>query len=349
MKRLGYLVGASFAAIILSACGGGLSVQPVALSQQSSVLPREAAANARGPRATTPCGTQQCIYVTNQSDTPSIVVYPTNANGNVVPVATISGSSTGLCTPVGVALDKSKNVWVADGCGSVFAFAAGANGNVSPIVNISGSDTQLKQPLGIFVGPKGKIFVLDGESGILQFASGANGNVAPISVVQGSNTQMNNPSGIGIHKGTETVANFSGNSLTTYPTTANGNVAPTSTISGSYTDLSDPVDVTISANGTIYVVDYGYNGPAGILVFAAGATGNVAPARNITGYNTGLVGAGPSSIAKDLKGNIYVCTQNARSSAVLVFAKDANGDVAPIRTISGSYTGLYNGSGITIG
>ena len=44
----------------------------------------------------------------------SITVYGAGASGNSSPTAAITGSSTGLNYPVGIALDSSGNIYVAD-------------------------------------------------------------------------------------------------------------------------------------------------------------------------------------------------------------------------------------------
>jgi len=71
-------------------------------------------------------------------------------------------------------------------------------------------------------------------------------------------------------------------------------------------------------------------------VYPPGASGNVAPARTISGINTGL--NSPAGIALDSAGNLYV-TNNSGNS-ITVFAPGATGNVAPARTISGGSTGL---------
>jgi hypothetical protein len=73
-----------------------------------------------------------------------------------------------------------------------------------------------------------------------------------------------------------------------------------------------------------------------VLVFAAGANGNVPPTRVIEGTNTGFNDIW--SIALDSSDNIYV--SNLGNDSITVYAAGANGNVSPMQTISGSYTGL---------
>src|SRR5664280_854245 len=64
------------------------------------------------------------LYVANDNN--SITEYATGANGNVAPVATISGSSTGLSQPWSLVLDPSDDLWVANnGIWSVTEYAPG--------------------------------------------------------------------------------------------------------------------------------------------------------------------------------------------------------------------------------
>jgi len=59
-------------------------------------------------------------------------------------------------------------------------------------------------------------------------------------------------------------------------------------ITGSNTQISGPYGVAVDASGYLYVIS---TSGSSILVFAPGATGNVAPVETISGSNTGLSGA----------------------------------------------------------
>jgi secreted PhoX family phosphatase len=131
--------------------------------------------------------------------------------------------------------------------------------------------------------------------------------------------------------------------VTVYAAGSSGNVAPAQTITGSQTALDSPDGIAVDAGGNIYVVNPGaeLGPPSSVTVFGAGANGNVAPIRTISGPKTGL-GAGYSDgIALDASGTIYVATSGA-TARVTIYAATANGNVAPIRQISGSNTGLQS-------
>ena len=74
-----------------------------------------------------------------------------------------------------------------------------------------------------------------------------------------------------------------------------------------------------------------------VLVFAAGASGNVAPIREITGSNTGF--SGTTAVALDGAGNMLVADSSG-SPSIFVFPATATGNVAPSGSINGSNTGL---------
>ena len=94
------------------------------------------------------------IYVANYAATsiaPSVEVFAAGSNGNVSPVATISGKKTKLDDPYGVALDASGNLHVAnDETSTVAAFASGTHGDAKPTL-LKGKKTGLDYPLGIFI------------------------------------------------------------------------------------------------------------------------------------------------------------------------------------------------------
>ena len=75
----------------------------------------------------------------------SVTVYAEGATGNATPIQTIRGSHTGLSGPIDVAVDASRDIYVANLHNtSVTVYSAGATGNVAPIQTIAGSMTGLE-------------------------------------------------------------------------------------------------------------------------------------------------------------------------------------------------------------
>lgn len=139
------------------------------------------------------------IYVANSTISTSnsrVTVYSAGSTGNVAPLATISGSNTGLNGPWGIALDSSRNIYVtSSNSNAITVYPAGSNANATPSATISGSNTGLASPQGIVVDKSGNIYVAENTSGlsIFTFAAGASGNVAPIRTISGSNTGLISP------------------------------------------------------------------------------------------------------------------------------------------------------------
>jgi hypothetical protein len=79
-----------------------------------------------------------------------------------------------------------------------------------------------------------------------------------------------------------------------------------------------------------------------ILTFRGGADGEEAPIRVIQGSKTGIfsVGAADKVTIDAMHSEVYITTPNQE---VRVFAREANGDVAPIRILSGPDTQLSTG------
>src|SRR5712691_639131 len=130
-----------------------------------------------------------------------------------------------------------------------------------------------------------------------------------------------------------------GGSVTVYARTANGDVAPLRTLAGAATGLNTPVGLAVdTVNNELAVANLTNNS---VTVYARTANGNVAPLRTLSGAATGL--NGPFGLALDTVNNELLVANNGNAApySITVYARTANGNVAPLRTISGVATGLF--------
>jgi hypothetical protein len=272
------------------------------------------------------------IYTANR-DKPAVLAFRATASGDPRPLVRIAGSNTTLDSPDSVTLDRSGNIYVAnDGANTVAVFAKGANGNVKPARTIGGSKSHLGPTEGLLIDPSGNLWVSDyANNAVTDYPPGAHGNVPPADTISGSKTQLSTPTGMAWNAGGPAllyVANASGASVVGFAKGAAGNTAPAVSIAGSNTGLSRPFALAFDSTGRLLVADEN----AGVLIFAPGANGNVAPVATITPFSY------PAGIVTDAQDNIYVA--DFAGQAIDEYPSYANGYWLPNRRIKGHRTTL---------
>ncbi|HEX3456324.1 MAG TPA: NHL repeat-containing protein [Candidatus Baltobacteraceae bacterium] len=212
---------------------------------------------------------------------------------------------------------------------SVLGFTVNSHGNAVPSTSISGSNTGLYQPDSLAMDGKGNLYTADdGASQVEVFAKGADGNVSPTRVLAGGNTQLGSIEGLYVDPADHLWAsNYSASVLTSYGAHANGNVAPSTTIAGAKTQLDGPVGMAMNDQGRLYAANI-YS--ASVVGFAKNAKGNATPIVTLSGSNTGLMR--PFALAFNASGELLVADEDA---GVLIFAKGANDNTAPVQKITG--------------
>ena len=291
------------------------------------------------------------IYVSNSSGN-SILRFESasTASGNVVPNATIAGSSTQLTSPQYLTVDVTNNrLYIAnEGASSVLVFenASTINGNTAPSRTISGTNTTLVSPVGVELdSSRDLLYVADGgQALVFATASTVNGNVAPartISVgftitamlVDSLNDRL-------------FLANGSSNAIDVFDnaSTLNNTVSPNRIVSGSQTQLSAPSGLQIDGSGRLVVSDFS-SGSITIYTNAAGANGNMSPAATINGSNTHL--SNPAQIALVSGNELFIADGAAASILVYNTLSSAIGNAAPNNVINGASTGLARSGGGT--
>jgi len=262
-------------------------------------------------------GAAPSIYLTQDVPTaPSnILALPTTANGTVSPTSTLTGP-TGVVFS-GLAVDETGNAYVG---GEIFGTGGGSGG--PPLTAVE----------------------------ILVYAPGASG-AQPTRTITSSSLQVNSGgiyaltvdnSGNLYVSGVLAQPNL-GIGVAVFSPTASGSATPTRVIEGGATTITGlfPVPIAVDSADNLYVSSADPLEPNSILIFDSSADGNVPPTRTIGGPATTINSI--QGLAVDSAGNIYVSSSGngeTGSPEILVFSTGSTGNVAPIRTISGSATTL---------
>lgn len=138
--------------------------------------------------APTPTPTATPVGAT-PSPTPVATATPTPSSNNLTPALTIAGNATQLAAPMGIALDSSGNLYVADAgqpTPRILVFnAPSGTGTVNLAPSRTITSSSLVNPTDVKVDSSGTIYVVDqgagpsGTSKLLIFAANANGNSVP--------------------------------------------------------------------------------------------------------------------------------------------------------------------------
>ncbi len=250
-----------------------------------------------------PTPTQKNLYVVQAGSDPiSTLVFPIAAGSSSAPSTRIPGSQ--------VSVDGAGNVYTLDQVNDPAltdtSIVTGINEysanslNGAPVRSLpAGPGTKISAVQAMTVSPAGEIFVSDGK-GIAVFSPTATGNADPVRYIQDL-----------------------------------GGAEPAAIIWTRF--------MVVDTSGNLYVGTNSDQLP--IVVFGPEDTGPVAPSRTIAGPLTHLGSAGCDGgyaifgMTLDDPGNLYVLyrclsTSFAESTAVYEFGPAANGNVAPIRSVT---------------
>jgi hypothetical protein len=250
-------------------------------------------------------------------------------------IVSCSSSSTST-TPAPAA----QKIFVGNvGNNSISVFPPSPTGNVAPTATISGLATLIDEPYFLFVDSSGNIWSPNWTGGvggsITMYPAGSSGNAAPTVDLTGAATMLAGPCGIAVDSSGKIYnSQCDGPSVLVFAAGSNGNAAPSQNISGAATTLGFPEGLALDGSGNIWVGDCGGASTAGVKRWPNGATGNVAPAVNITVAGVTCI----DGVTVDSTGRIYAA--GVTPDAIYVFAAGSNGVSTPVQTITGSNTQL---------
>jgi hypothetical protein len=251
----------------------------------------------------------EVVYVAN-ADIGPVTGYRAGSSGRVHPVRTIRNPRLNgtVWDPWTVTLDSSSNLYVQTflSDATTFVFHLGSPARLTRVFQVTGPDSQ-----SIAVDARGYEYVMGGEAAPEVFVA------AP---------------------------HASGNPRNQY------SVSPVRQFSTGQDGFAPwPGTLATDNHGDVLVAVVKATGNA-IEVFHGGPSGSDKPIRTISGPRTGLgscAGFGAcdqvSMAYSGLTGRIYVAVSTPAGAHISVFAGRASGNVRPVRTITGSRTGLARG------
>lgn len=215
------------------------------------------------------------------------------------------------------------------GNGSVRLYPVDAEGDVAPLAVLEGASTGLTDVRSVAFDSD-HLYVSSGSGQwIRAFAMGTLGNRAPLRIITGSNTLLGGVYGIELSGG-ELYASTNAGPVSVFDPLADGNVAPLRSLTemtGAYAIDRDGAELFIARH---------FADASSIYAYAGTASGMDPPLRHINGPSTllGCCNLGLAATPSTLLVSQYF------DSRILAFARNANGDAAPLRVISGSNTGM---------
>ncbi len=306
-------------------------------------------------------------------DEPNILTrFTPEQSGDVAPAAILGGPASALQSAIGLHYDAFANhLWVADFYGQkVHVFHANASGDATPLRSFT--SPSLGQPRQLtLTASRSEVAVITKLCCVTSYSVASSGDVVALRSIPsgggvGGLTRLTNPGGLAYAAGSdelwvgdlESLDDGNGGELLVFARTTNGNVAPARYIFGATTGLGEYV-TGIAVNevaGEVYAAVNDSSGGGGtlgaIVVFPISAQGDVAPLRRIAGPATGLESVGDLAFDPE-SGQLVIASGSFQGQPSLrTFAVGANGDVAPLRIISGSATGVVAPNGwyaVTVG
>ena len=277
------------------------------------------------------------------------------ANGYVVRTYKRFSGPTGF-NPNPIIRDSSGNLYTTNGTqNTIYKISPSgvttvlAGGNVTGgFVDGTGAAAQFWFPINITIDSNGNLYVVDlnnhsirkvTQSGVVTTLAG-NGS-SGFADGTGAAAQFYQPEGIAIDSnGNLYVADANNNRIrkitpsgvvTTLAGNATGAFADGT---GALASFNFPMSITLASNGNLYVADYGNNcirivTLAGLVTTVRDQGGSIINVRTLTGT------VGPSCVAVDTYGNIYVTTNNS-----IIYRITTNGVLS---VFAGSSVGYVDG------
>ena len=132
-------------------------------------------------------------YINNRLNTPRVLVFPPDANGDVAPSRELRGLNTQLYGPGQCAVDAAGNLYLSDNrntFGHILVFPPGANGDVAPIRDIYPEHPAFIDGIALHGSEIFASEVYFPNRRIDVYPSNANGGTKPLRTISGDETEL---------------------------------------------------------------------------------------------------------------------------------------------------------------
>lgn len=272
------------------------------------------------------------------------VLAPTAAHAQSVNFAgTQTTLASGFARPVGIAVDASGNVYVADTNNSEVKEILAVNGVIpaNPTVNVLGSG--FAYPAGVAVDASGDVFVADTNNSKVKEIVAVNGSIpASNPTINTLGSGFSSPAGVAVDASGNVYVADTSNFEVKEILAVNGVIpaSPTINVLGGYPDFYYPYALALDASGDLFVANH-----SGGTVVEVLAVAGVIPAKpTINTVASGFIN--PQGLAVDAAGNLYVGNY---SDDQLDEVLAVGGAIPSTPVINVLGTGLSYPSGVAVG
>jgi hypothetical protein len=204
-----------------------------------------------------------------------VLVFPPDADGDVAPIRTISGTHTGIGHAMSLAVADDGQVYVGNREEqNVVVFAAGADGDATPVRTITGLVGEKWSAYQVALASDGTLWVA--AEGLLHFAADADGEATPLAWITGGLCE-------GVAVGADVYCGFE-IGVHAYASDADGSATPLRTIVGAATGMEYGEGLALYDENLVF----SDCDSSSLRIFPTGGDGDITPTRVITGPSTGL-------------------------------------------------------------
>ena len=295
------------------------------------------------------------VYVSN-SNTSTVTSYPTGANGNVTPAATLSSPSS-VNSPQASAFDSSGDLWVANSANQTLVeftpSQLGTTGSPAPNVTISATSAtggSLDQPDGLAFDSSGDLWVADyANNSVVEFTPSqlaTSGSPTPNVTLSATGTSVAEPIGLSFDSsGDLWVPNFANSTVVEFTPSqlgTSGSPTPSVTLSATGTSLTEPAAVSFDTSGDLWVTNVGNSTLVEFTASQVDTSGSPTPKVTISPKGTTL--DYPISLAFDSSSDLWV--DDFSNNTVVEFTSSqlaASGSPTPVVALSATAGGSLDG------